>query len=339
MISFNYKIKQLLILSLLIAMIFLAIRELHVFMPGLLGAVTLYILSRGSYHTLTVQRKWKKGLTAWLFLIAYFVLLVGLIYVTVVLLLPKIELFFNDPSFVVNKLFAALESLQQKWGLTLISKNSLSRMGEGLSLYIPRLLNNTVNLLGNIAILLFMFYYLLVNSKDIEQYLARIIPLKQYNIRLLAYETKSLIKASALGIPFISLVQGVTATVGYIIFGLDDYILWGFLTGVFAFFPIVGTMIIWVPLVISMYANGNTWHATGLMVYSLIVTGNIDYLARITILNKIGQVHPVVTVLGVIVGLGLFGFIGLIFGPLLISYVILLFKIYTNEYIDNKEHS
>jgi len=52
MAGFNYRIKQLLILSLLIAMILLVIRELHVFLPGLLGALTLYILSRGAYYQL-----------------------------------------------------------------------------------------------------------------------------------------------------------------------------------------------------------------------------------------------------------------------------------------------
>ena len=92
----------------------------------------------------------------------------------------------------------------------------------------------------------------------------------------------------------------------------------------------------WIPLVIYMYASGDTWNAGGLFIYSLIVTGNVDYLARITLLKKMGHVHPVVTVLGVLIGLGLFGFIGLIFGPLLLNYIILLFKIYMNEFIENK---
>jgi predicted PurR-regulated permease PerM len=83
-----------------------------------------------------------------------------------------------------------------------------------------------------------------------------------------------------------------------------------------------------------MYAIGDTWNATGLLLYSAIVTGNVDYLARITLLKRIGNVHPVITILGVIIGLNLFGFIGLIFGPLLVSYIILLFKIYNNEFIN-----
>ena len=75
----------------------------------------------------------------------------------------------------------------------------------------------------------------------------------------------------------------------------------------------------------------------GLLLYSVIITGNVDYISRITIMRKLGDVHPVITVLGVIVGLGLFGFIGLVFGPLLVNYIIVLFKIYMNEFVEPVE--
>ena len=82
-----------------------------------------------------------------------------------------------------------------------------------------------------------------------------------------------------------------------------------------------------------MFATGNDFYATGLTLYSIIVTGNVDYVARITLMKKIGDVHPLITILGVIVGLKLFGFVGLIFGPLLISYFIILVRIYINEFV------
>ncbi|MEI9910406.1 MAG: AI-2E family transporter [Bacteroidota bacterium] len=167
-----------------------------------------------------------------------------------------------------------------------------------------------------------------------EKTLFRIIPLKDANTTLLATETKKIVKANALGIPLISIIQGLTATLGYFIFGVNEWALWGFLTGVFAFFPIVGTMVIWVPLVLYTFTTGHTGMATGLLLYSLLITGNVDYVARITIMKRLGDVHPVITVLGVIVGLGLFGFIGLVFGPLLVNYIIVIFKIYMNEFVE-----
>jgi predicted PurR-regulated permease PerM len=334
--GFNYQIKQILILSLLIVLILLAIRELYIFFPGLLGALTLYILSRGSFYQLVYHRKWNKGWAAGFFLLFYMLLLGLIVYVTVVLLGPKIERFFSDPAMTINTVKKAIEKVQTETGFVFITENSLADLMKSLTDFIPSLLNSTADLIINLAVMLFMLYYMLAYSKEMESYLDSIIPLKQSNIDVLASETKRIVKASALGIPLISVIQGATAALGYFIFGVNEFVLWGFLTCIFAFFPVIGTMIIWIPLVIFMYASGDTWNATGLMFYSFIVTGNVDYLARITILEKLGHIHPVITVLGVIVGLGLFGFIGLIFGPLLVNYVILLFRIYTNEFIENK---
>lgn len=334
--GFNNRVKQILILGLLILMIFIAVRELKVFMPGILGAITLYILSRGSYFQLIYHRKWNKSVTSLLFLLFYLFLLGLPIYLAISFLGPKINSVFNNSGDIFSDIKLAVTHVQEKIGITVVTENSLNESFQKLANSLPFLLNNTVNLLTNLIILLFFLYYMLYHGKEIEKTLLKIIPLKDENISKLTHETKRLIKASALGIPLISIIQGLTATIGYYLFNVDDFILWGFLTGIFAFFPVVGTMIMWVPLVIYMFSTGETWNATGLLFYSMIVTGNIDYLSRITIMRKMGDVHPVVTVLGVLIGLGLFGFIGLIFGPLLVSYIILLFKIYMSEFIEVK---
>jgi predicted PurR-regulated permease PerM len=250
------------------------------------------------------------------------------------LISPKINTLLDDPTAMMESVKNSIATVQQKLGFKIFSETSLSSSLSKLSAFIPTILNSTATLITNLAIMLFVLYYMLYYGREIERTLNRIIPLKQENINMLATETKRMVKANALGIPLISIIQGFTAALGYFLFGVKEWALWGFLTGVFAFFPVVGTMIVWVPLVFYTYAVGQTGQATGLLIYSVLVTGNIDYIARITLLKKFGNVHPVTTILGVIVGLGLFGFIGLIFGPLLLSYIVLLFKIYMNEFID-----
>ncbi len=96
--------------------------------------------------------------------------------------------------------------------------------------------------------------------------------------------------------------------------------------------PVVGTAIIWVPLVLYMYAINKTGSALGLLIYAAVIITNIDYVARLTILKRLMDVHPLITIFGVIVGIGLFGFWGVIFGPLFISYFIILVRIYINEF-------
>jgi predicted PurR-regulated permease PerM len=332
MANFNNRLIQILLLVLIVLLLILSLKELTIFLPGILGAITFYILSRANYFQLVYNRKWKRSIAALLYMF-YYLLLLGIpIFLAITLISPKVNALLADPTSAVESIKQAVAQVQAKAGVNLISENSLSNSLEKAAAYLPSILNSTANLLTNLILMLFFLYYMLYYGVDIEKTLVQMIPLKSENKSLLATETKRLIRANALGIPLISIIQGLVATLGYFIFGVDEFALWGFLTGVFAFFPVVGTMIIWVPLVIYMYASGDTLPATGLLVYSVIVTGNIDYVARITIMRKMGDVHPVVTVLGVIIGLGLFGFIGLIFGPLLVSYIIVLTKIYQNEF-------
>ena len=333
-ITFNNRVKQILLLFLIILLIYLSLRELALFLPGILGAITLYILSRGNYFQLVYNKKWKKGRAAGLYIIYYLILLGIPVFLAITLISPKINSFLSDPSATIETIKQSVADVQQKIGITFASEKSLSGSLDKLTAIIPSLLNSTAMLLANLATMLFFLYYMLYYSSEMEKTLFRIIPLKDDNTSMLATETKKIVKANAFGIPLISIIQGLTATLGYFIFGVKEWALWGFLTGVFAFFPIVGTMLIWVPLVVYTYTTGNSGSALGLLLYSVIVTGNIDYVARITIMRKLGDVHPIITVLGVIIGLGLFGFVGLIFGPLLVNYIILLFKIYMNEFID-----
>ena len=336
-ISFNDRLRQLLLMALIILLGFILIGELYLFLPGLMGGVTVYIICRESYFRLIYQRKWKKGWTALLFIFISLVIIAIPFYMAVKMISPKINEVINNQDTLITGLKDFSAKFEKSSGFQLLSDENTRSLTQKISALIPKLLNSTASILTNLIMMFFLLYYLLVNGREVEKYINKIIPLKPDNIDKLANETKLMIKANALGIPIICIVQGAFAALGYFIFGIKDWGMWGFITGVFAFFPLVGTMIVWVPLVISLYSTGNTWTATGLTIYSFVVTGNVDYITRLGLLKKMGNVHPMITVLGVIAGLGLFGFMGLIFGPLLVSYFIILVKIYLNEFTDSKE--
>ena len=330
--TFNNRLRQVILLGLVILLGVMLISQLYIFLPGLLGAVTLYILTRNWYFTLTIKKKWRKGLTALLFILASLVIIAIPVYLSVRLISPKISSLVNNQQEVVKGLEIFSNKIEAFTGQKLFTAANAQAIATKITTYIPSFLNSTANILTNLIMLFFLLYYLLYSGKTIEKYLGHIIPLKPENVDRLASETDLMIRANALGIPVICFVQGIVAAIGYLIFGIKDWGMWGFVTGVFAFFPLVGTMIVWVPLVIYLYSVGQNLTATGLAVYSLVVTGNVDYITRLGLMKKIGDVHPVITVLGVIVGLKLFGFMGLIFGPLLVSYFIILVKIYMNEF-------
>lgn len=330
--TFNNRLRQIILMGIILFLTIVFVLQLSIFLPGILGGITLYILSRKWYQTLAQQKKWHKGLTALLFIIGSLIIIAIPVYVSVSMVSPKINALLNSQHEVMQGLQIFSDKIEASIGIKLFTDENTKTIAAKLSTFIPVLLNSTASVLTNLIMMFFLLYYLLINGNAIEKYLNKIIPLKPENVDKLASETILMIRANAIGIPIICIVQGITASIGYLIFGIKEWGMWGFVTGVFAFFPLVGTMIIWVPLVIYLFSTGHTYTATWLTLYSIIVTGNVDYITRLGLLKKMGNVHPMITVLGVIVGLKLFGFMGLIFGPLLISYFIILIKIYINEF-------
>ncbi|MEO8173481.1 MAG: AI-2E family transporter, partial [Sediminibacterium sp.] len=295
--DFNNRIRQILLLVLVLALVLLLVLELYQFFPGFLGAITLYIISRDSYLRLVNEKHWKPGLTALMFM-GLFLVCIGIpIYFAIDILSSRIITAINNQQQVVAGLKSISDQVHRWTGQELLSDLNIQDIQKKASALIPSFLNSTLMILTNIAMLLFLAYFMLTCSASMEKKMQDFIPLRSKNINMLAAETKNMIKANAIGIPLISVIQGLFALLGYSLFGVKDFVLWGFMTGLFAFFPVVGTMLIWIPLVVYVYSTGNNFNGTGLLIYSLVVTGNVDYLARITLLKKIGNVHPITTVL------------------------------------------
>jgi predicted PurR-regulated permease PerM len=334
MTQFNNRIRQVVLLIIIAFLGFLIVKELYVFLPGLMGALTFYILGRDRFFRLTEKRGWKPGLTAMLFIMGFLLVIAAPIYYAIVLVTPRINNVFGHADEFMTGLKALSDQVKLVTGQELFTAKNLDTLQSNLAGYIPTFLNSSAMILSNLLVMFFVLYFMFTGGRTMEATVRNFIPLHQESVQALAHETRHMVKANAVGIPLISLIQGITAYIGYLIFGIEDALMWGFLTGVFAFFPIVGTMMIWVPLVIYLFSQGLNMPGTGLLIYSLIITGNVDYLARITLMKKIGDVHPLITIFGVIVGLQLFGFMGFIFGPLVFSYAIILVKIYAHEFVD-----
>jgi predicted PurR-regulated permease PerM len=339
MAHFNNRIRQVILLIIILLIAFLIVKELYVFLPGFLGAITFYILGSNAYFNLVEKRNWRKSGTALLFILG-FILVIGFpLYYAIRLVTPKIGAIFTHSEELISGIKALSEKISAFTGMEVLSSENIAAYESSMAGFIPTFLNSTANILSNLLVMFFVLFFMLVNGREMEKGIHSFLPLSPKSINELGKETIHMVRANAIGIPLISIIQGITAMIGYWIFGLKDWGMWGFLTGVFAFFPIVGTMLVWLPLVIYLYSQGQSWQATGLMIYSLAVTGNVDYLARITLMKKIGDVHPLITIFGVIVGLKLFGFMGFIFGPLVFSYLIILIRIYTFEFVDQVDPS
>ena len=170
---------------------------------------------------------------------------------------------------------------------------------------------------------------MLFRSKMVRE----ILPLREENKQILEEETKSIIQANAIGIPVLAIIQGGFAYLGYMFFGIDNAILYAIMTGFSTIIPVLGTTLVWIPLSISVLLSGDIAHGIGLALYGLFIIGGVDNVARLLLQKVIADIHPLITILGVIIGIPMFGFWGVIFGPLLLSLFVLFFNMYRHDFI------
>ena len=239
--------------------------------------------------------------------------------------------------FDLQSMLAQVESfinmLEDKIGYNLITLDNLAFIPKIGGTTIQFLAANIYSLILNSIVVLFILYYMLYNYKGFETGFKEILPFREENKQILADETKEIIRANAIGIPLLGIIQGVFALIGYLIFGIEKPVLFAILTAFSTILPVVGTMVIWVPLGIGMIISGNFLSGFIFLLYGLIVIGGVDNLARFMLQKQLADIHPLITIFGVILGLQMFGFWGVIFGPLLLSYLVLLFNMYRHDYI------
>ena len=167
-----------------------------------------------------------------------------------------------------------------------------------------------------------------------EKWLYRYVPLKNENTTLIANELRTLVLSNALGIPITALLQGILGAIGYWLLGAEDISFWFVVTCITAMVPMVGSALAFVSVAVLFAASGHELKALLMLLYGVGIMAVLDSVFRISIQKKMGNVHPLITTFGVILGVKLFGFIGLIFGPILLSMFILLVKIYMNEFAE-----
>jgi predicted PurR-regulated permease PerM len=103
--------------------------------------------------------------------------------------------------------------------------------------------------------------------------------------------------------------------------------------------PVVGAALAYIPLSLLLFADGDMVRGLVVLGFGLAVIGSVDNIFRFWLARKLGDVHPLITVFGVIIGVNMFGFIGIIFGPILISLFIIMIRIYANEFSMQKNAS
>lgn len=307
------------------------------FLGGILGAATLYILMRRQMIYLTEKKHIRPGISASILLGEAILCFLIPISLAVWLLINKLIKADFDPASLIASGEHIATLVQQKTGYDVLDKENLTRAAALLPKIGQALMGSISSFIINLVVLVFILYFMLIGGRRMENYIYDILPFNTINKKSVLEEIDMIVTSNAIGIPLLALIQGFVAVAGYFIFKTPDPILFGFLTCISTIIPIVGTALVWFPLALYMGLSGDWFNAIGLTAYSLIVLSNVDNLIRLVLQKKMADIHPLITIFGVFIGLSLFGFMGIIFGPLLLSLFMLCVNMFKKEYLDHTD--
>lgn len=185
----------------------------------------------------------------------------------------------------------------------------------------------------NLLLALFGLYYLLIDPPRAWRALRPFLPFSDANVKSLGERFAAVTKATIIGTGLAAVIQGTSMFLSFTVLGLPDALFWGAVCFMFSLLPVVGSGMIWAPAALVLFNDGRPGAALIMIAWGLGVATLVDYLIRPYVSNRYAQIHPLITLAGAIAGVSYLGILGLLIGPLALSYFFELLNMYQKEYL------
>jgi len=210
-----------------------------------------------------------------------------------------------------------------------IGRSLIQWLGENALGFIGTATHFTLNLLFSF----FGLYYLLLGPGEDWRGIHSYVPFSEKNVLILRDRFHSVTLATVIGTGLTAVIQGIMLGTTFALVGLSNAVFWGVVTIVFGILPVVGAGLVWVPAAISLWVSGRAVGAIVLVLVGLLA-GQLHALINPWVFKRYSQIHPMVTLVGAIAGVSYFGLLGLLIGPLVLSYFFELIRMYREEYLE-----
>ncbi len=249
----------------------------------------------------------------------------------------------------ISKIQAALESdsvwMQRirKAGKTLgveftpenVQKLAAS-VGKNVGLFLYKQLtaaaSNLASFLIHFFLMMLMIYYLFRDGSRLKEYLSELAPLPKDQLEKVASKFQEMGRAIILGNGLSGIIQGFLGGIGFALFGISSPILWGSVLAFMAFLPIVGASVVFIPAAAILIIEGKVVLGLGYLAYNVCYSSIVEYLVKPRMIGKGMEMNALLVFIGIVGGLKLFGILGIVYGPLIITIFLTLAEIYKLEY-------
>ncbi|HKI94766.1 MAG TPA: AI-2E family transporter [Gemmatimonadales bacterium] len=196
------------------------------------------------------------------------------------------------------------------------------------------LIGTATRLVLNLTIAFFGLYYLLLHPAKTWEFFRPYIPFSQSNSEKLQKRFRDVTNSTLIGTLLVAVVQGALIGLTFFALGLSNSLFWGVVTAAASILPVVGSTVVWGPGAAVLALDNRLGAAVFVIFVGVVVISSVDNFIRPFVYRRWAQIHPLVTLIGAFGGVKYFGLLGILIGPLALSYFFELIRMYHEEYVE-----
>lgn len=333
---------SLVLMSVIFILAFLVIRSIIVAI--LFGFLFAYI-----FHPVYLKtKKYLKNPT--LSAITIIILLLGLIVVPLVYFTPTIikqtfdiygELQELNLGKALNNIAPSLIDENMIYTINMNFLNVISQSVNSFMNQFSNLLTFLPDILLQLFIVLFTLFFGLRDFEKFGTFLNKISPFDKKTENKINFEFRNITNAIVFGQVLIGIIQGLAMGLGFVLLGFDNFLTLTVISILISIIPVIGPAMLWGPLALFLLIQGNITSGIILAVYGGLFVSSIDNFLRPYFLSRSSSLPIYVSLIGTIGGLYFMGILGLIVGPLILAYALIIFEIYSikkQNYINKQQN-
>ena len=315
-----------------IILIYISYKVIEPLIPALLGAIIFTILLHPLYIKINkkIKRKEIASISVIFFIVIF--ILVPLIFFANTLFNQAISIFNSANNLELEPLSETLKNIT---GLDINFERHIRENLQEVSKFFLLSSSKIIEFLAkgaiSLLIMLFLIYLLLIKGRKIMHKVKAMFPMKKEDKERLFSEVNSIIRGLFKGLFLIAIIEGLVAYIIFAMFNIPNSLIWALLIALFALIPIVGPLLVWPFAGLYLILNGQVTNGILLLLFAGISLTYLDTFLKPLFIGKRSKIDPVIILLGIVGGISMFGIVGIIIGPLVLSILIVIYKIYEDK--------
>ena len=326
------KLTTTMIILILVVLSFLLLKP--ILMSIIAGFLLAFVFS--PIYNLLVKATKSKPISAGILVVVLLALIVlPLWFFTPTLINESIKLYLSSQKIdLVSPLKALMPSLfasvEFSHAVDTTIHSFITNVTNSLMNYFANIISDIPNIIAQILVIFFTFYYALRDKEDIFNYIKSLLPFSKEVQKKLFDSTSGITFSVLYGQILIGVIQGLILGVGFFVFGVPNPFLITLLAIGLCALPIIGPTFIGVPVAFIFLIQGNSFSAIGILIFTAISSIS-DHFIRPPLVAKLAKLHTALVLIGMVGGFILFGLLGFVLGPMILAYLIIIAEIYRTK--------